>query len=111
MERKNQHNLFVTLGASSHSSTERQQDDYYATDPIAMELLLDLEQFSPNIWECACGAGHLSKVLEAHGYHVKSTDLVYRGCGAGGGRFPIFRRSFRRRYHHQSSVQICQAVC
>lgn len=28
--------------------------------------------------------GHLSKVLEEHGYNVKSTDLVYHGYGEGG---------------------------
>ena len=27
-------------------------------------MLLELETFSPNIWECACGEGHLSKVFE-----------------------------------------------
>lgn len=60
---------------------ERHPNDYYATDPKAMELLLEKEQFSKNIWECACGSGHLSKVLEQHGYNVRSTDLVYRGYG------------------------------
>ena len=33
------------------------------------------------IWECACGEGHLSKVLEEHGFEVISTDLIYRGFG------------------------------
>lgn len=40
-----------------------------------------MEQFSPTVWECACGEGHLSKALEKHGYNVISTDLVYRGFG------------------------------
>ena len=30
---------------------------------------------------CVRGGGHLSKVLEQHGYNVRSTDLVYRGYG------------------------------
>lgn len=46
-----------------------------------MELLLAEEHFSPTVWECACGEGHLSKVLEQHGFNVISTDLVYRGFG------------------------------
>lgn len=71
--------VFVTLAASNHSEGERQQHDYYATEPFAMELLLAEETFSPVIWECACGEGHLSKVLEAHGFEVISTDLIYRG--------------------------------
>jgi len=84
MSTSNAHSLFVTLGASNHSDTDREMNDYYATDPLAMELLLKLEQFAHNVWECACGAGHLSKVLEEHGYNVASTDLVYRGYGTGG---------------------------
>lgn len=46
-----------------------------------MELLLKEEDFAPLIWECACGEGHLSKVLEKHGFTVFSTDLIYRGFG------------------------------
>lgn len=72
---------FRMLGASNHTDSERQEDDYYATEPKAVELLLEKETFAPYIWECACGAGHIAKVLEAHGYKVKSTDLVYRGYG------------------------------
>lgn len=45
---------------------------------------MELEKFDKNIWECACGQGHLSKEIEKHGYGVKSTDLVYRGYGKGG---------------------------
>ena len=72
---------FATLAASNHSDVERQEHDYYATDPKAMELLLAEETFAPVIWECACGEGHLSKILEEHGFEVISTDLVYRGFG------------------------------
>lgn len=76
--------IYVTLGASNHSNKERQPDDYYATDPKALDLLLSEEQFSDRVWECACGEGHLSKVLTQHGYDVTSSDLVYRGYGTGG---------------------------
>lgn len=44
-------------GFTSHSNLERQPDDYYATDPVAIDLLLKQEQFNSNIWECACGGG------------------------------------------------------
>lgn len=73
--------VYSMLGATNHSEKDRQEYDYYATEPRAMELLLVEEQFSPVIWECACGEGHLSKVLEQHGFEVISTDLVYRGFG------------------------------
>lgn len=77
----NKNSVFKSLGASNHTHKERQNEDYYATDPKAAELLLTLEKFSKNIWECACGEGHLSKVLENAGHIVKSTDLINRGFG------------------------------
>ena len=58
--------------------------DYYATDPKAVELLLEQETFYQYIWEPACGEGHMSEVLKAHGYNVRSTDLIDRGYGEGG---------------------------
>lgn len=73
--------VFATLGSSNHVPEEREAFDYYATNPKAVEMLLELEQFAPVIWEPACGEGHISKVLQAHGYQVISTDLVYRGFG------------------------------
>lgn len=73
--------IYTTLGASNHSDKERQSHDYYATEPKATELLLTEETFAPVVWECACGEGHMAKVLEAKGYQVISTDLVYRGYG------------------------------
>lgn len=76
--------VFTTIGASNHSEKERHKDDYYATDPKAVELLLENETFNHSIWECACGEGHIAKVLESNGYHVISTDLIDRGYGTGG---------------------------
>lgn len=69
------------IGASNHTDHDRVPNDYYATDPKAVEMLLELEQFAPVIWEPACGEGHISKVLQSHGYEVISTDLIYRGFG------------------------------
>lgn len=86
--------MFSTVGASNHSVKEREQNDYYATDPVALELLLQKEQFSKNIWECACGEGHLSRVLEKNGYHTYSTDLVNRGYGIGGVDFLTVNQKF-----------------
>lgn len=77
----NMNSIFRTLGATNHAEGERQQHDYYATEPKAMELLLDEETFHHEIWECACGEGHLAKVLENHGHDVIGTDLIYRGYG------------------------------
>ena len=82
--------VFTTLGSSNHVPEEREAFDYYATDPRAVEMLLELEQFSPVIWEPACGEGHISKVLQAHGYEVISTDLIYRGFVRPGGKVAMF---------------------
>ncbi len=71
--------IFVCNGASNHTESDRQIDDYYATEPKAIELLLEQETFNPYVWECACGGGHLSKVLCEKGYKVKSSDIVNRG--------------------------------
>lgn len=79
----NYNSIFKILGASSHTDKEREKDDYYATDPIAVEKLLAVEKPFKNIWECACGEGHLSKRLKEHGYNVYSSDLVDRGYGEG----------------------------
>lgn len=78
------HSVAGCLGASNHSSEERQLHDFYATDPMAAEWLIKLESLNHNIWECACGEGHLGKVFENAGYEVKATDLIDRGYGQGG---------------------------
>lgn len=77
----NTNSVFKTLGASNHTDKERQNEDFYATDPIAAELLLDVETFSPDIWEPACGQGHLAEVFRKRGYNVKASDLIDRGYG------------------------------
>ena len=77
----NSQSIYRILGASNHSEYDRQQHDYYATEPKAVDLLLVEEAFAPTIWECACGEGHLSKALTKAGYSVISTDLIYRGFG------------------------------
>lgn len=83
----NSNSIYKTLGASNHTDKERQSEDYYATTPKAAELLLEIETFSKNIWECACGEGHLSKVFQKAGHSVMSTDLMDRGFGEPGINF------------------------
>ena len=73
----------ASFRACNTRSKDAEENDYYATEPKATELLLELEQFSPYIWEPACGEGHISKVLEEHGHTVVSTDLIDRGFGTG----------------------------
>jgi len=75
----NAKSIFTCNGASNHTEEEREMNDYYATEPKALELLLELEDFNHYIWEPACGQGHLSQVLEQRGYDVKSSDIIDRG--------------------------------
>ena len=82
----NKKSTFVTLGASNHSDGEREINDFYATDPKALEIFLDTLdrdgiKLHKRIWECACGMGHLSEVLKSKGYHVLSSDKINRGYG------------------------------
>lgn len=62
----------------------REKDDFYPTPPEGTEALLRVERFVGPIWEPACGDGAISKVLEAAGHEVVSTDLVERGYGQSG---------------------------
>lgn len=78
MTTNTKNSLWVRLGASNHTDKERQNEDFYATDPIAAELLLKLEQFDGDIWECACGENHLANVFKEHGYNVRTSDIVER---------------------------------
>lgn len=65
-------------------NAEREKNDFYATNPHAMEIALPYFKaigLSHNVWECACGEGHLSEVLIKNGYNVYSSDLIDRGYG------------------------------
>ena len=77
----------------------RQEDDFYATDPIALEMLLNncskelkqefyncedswLQKVTANvqlIWEPAAGTGNLSNYLRERYYKVVASDLKFRG--------------------------------
>ena len=77
----NTQSVFKCLGSSHHTADERQPEDYYATDPKAAHLLLEVESFEGGgIWEPACGEKHLAMIFEERGYDVRSSDIVNR-CG------------------------------
>lgn len=71
--------------AGSNPERVRQNNDFYPTPPDVTEALLDNWTSLPPrscIWEPACGDGAISKVLEARGHIVQSTDLHPRGYGS-----------------------------
>lgn len=69
------------VSAASVPRRDQQVDGFYPTPPEGTRALLAVETFDGSIWECACGAGDMSREFEAAGYEVISTDLVGRGYG------------------------------
>lgn len=58
--------------------------DYFPTPAWATHALMENESFTGEIWECACGDGAMSRVLESRGNPVRSSDLFDRGFGKPG---------------------------
>ncbi len=86
----NSNSIYKQLGASNHTEDEREENDYYATDPKAIDELFKVEDFGDVIFEPACGEGNLSKRMEDLGKVVISSDLVDRGYGETGVDFLKF---------------------
>lgn len=82
MKKKKITNSMRTLGSTSITKADREENYFYATEPKAVELLLAEETFANNILEPCCGKKHITNVLESAGYTVKSSDLIDRGVGA-----------------------------
>lgn len=86
----NKATTFKIIGASNHCTDERESNDFYATDPSAIDHLMAIKppaiggiELTGPVWEPACGQGHLSERLKQYGYEVYSTDLIDRGYGDG----------------------------
>ena len=73
--------MFSQLGATNHSESEREANDFYATDPAVIDQLIAKYEIPVKVWECACGTGNLSERLKELGHEVVSTDLIDRGYG------------------------------
>ena len=80
--------VYKTLGASNHTDHDREENNYYSSNPIAIDLLLEREYdnfIDKTILEPMCGEGNLSKRLEKLLFtKVDSYDLIDRGYGTGG---------------------------
>ena len=70
--------IFACLGSSNHVNEKRQTEDFYATEPLAVQELLDVERFSHIVLEPCVGMGHIAEVLKHNGYEVKAQDIVDR---------------------------------
>ena len=64
-------------------NVKRQEEDFYATEPKALEIFLeklyDDNIVLKNVWECACGQGHLAQVLMERRLLEMATDIIDRG--------------------------------
>lgn len=84
---RNKQSVFSNIGASNHSRYEREVNDYYSTDPLAITLLDKYGLLDTDVpyWETAVGGGNLALELKRLGYDVvKETDLYDRGYGDSG---------------------------
>src|SRR3954453_4383157 len=67
--------------------------DFFPTPAWATYALIANDRFRGDIWECACGNGAVSEVLNHASKHVISTDLYDRGFGEAGHDFLKPKRS------------------
>ena len=74
----NENSIWKILGASNHTDKKRQNEDYYATEPKAIDKLFKAIDIPYNIWECACGEKHLSDRISKYGNNVYSSDIIKR---------------------------------
>lgn len=76
------------------SAPDRSATDFFPTPAPVTEALLRFLDLPPlTIWEPACGEGHMSRVLEAAGHEVISTDLYSSDYTEGGVDFLATHRS------------------
>ena len=79
--------------AGGNSTSKREENDFYATNPETLKLFLyefwKDNSFEGDILEPACGQGHISQTLREMlpNFNIISTDLIDRGYGQGGVNF------------------------
>lgn len=66
-----------TIGASNKASLAKrvQMHDGFSSPRIAVETLLDREDFSDNIWEPAAGLNRITRVLRRYDHRVYTSDI------------------------------------
>lgn len=71
-------------GSKNRSGLHRPKDDHFPTRREAVFPLVRHLALPPDIWEPACGEGHIAEVMGEYGYNVTATNLVDRGYGETG---------------------------
>lgn len=86
------------LDGAPKPTTKRRVDldgpDFYPTPKWATYALIENEDFSGTIWECACGDGAMSVVLRETENQIFSSDLYDRGYGEVGHDFLTTKKTF-----------------
>ena len=71
-EKKKDANVFSCIAASNHAKGGREIADFYATEPRAVQELLERETFTKTILEPCVGKGHIAEVLTRGGVQLYS---------------------------------------
>lgn len=75
--------------AGGNSTTEKADNDFYATNPQTVKEFLNIVKGEfkdvKNVWENCCGEGHLAEVVKEYFKEslICTTDLINRGYGVG----------------------------
>lgn len=88
------YNPYGTFKPTMKRSADLSGPDFYPTPRWATYALVDNEPFIGDVWECACGDGSMSQVLETVTPKVYSSDLYDRGYGEHGEDFLISSRIY-----------------
>lgn len=78
------------IGFNRPPGVEREENDFYATDPAAIPPLLKFLGWNAGgkiIRDNSCGQGHLCWPLIVNGHTVVASDLIDRGFGITGINF------------------------
>jgi hypothetical protein len=73
---------------ANRSAKDRRKLDFYPTPPdVTHALMKFLKLPQSDVWECACGEGHMARVIEEYGHKIIATDIRFTGYGDGGRDF------------------------
>ncbi|UXM94298.1 hypothetical protein N5853_09280 [Bartonella sp. HY329] len=96
MNSKSAKGLFRATGKIPKTELTRERNDFYPTPPEPILALLKAEHTTlikyNKIWEPAAGDGAMAKIIREHGFNVRISDLIDRGCGAKIANFYSFKQ-------------------
>lgn len=103
--------------AGGNPENERVENDYYATNPEAVKMLLSkYDFFAQTILEPCVGGGHIANAINEfykNKREITGLDLVDRGYpNTIVANFLTYETDKKiRRYHNQSTIFTCKRIC